>query len=68
MKNGKFNKSEIASVARAYLEISNVMNALPASDPQSVTVRELLLQARHPLGDLLRWQDFDCAWQKLKDL
>lgn len=69
MKSGKLNKTELASIARSYLAISTLLKDLPdGSDPAVLEVRRLLFDARLPLANVLRWQDFSGTWQKLKDV
>lgn len=63
------NKVELATVARSYAALSQLLADIPeTAEPCTLEVRRLIFDARLPLANLLRWQDFSGTWQKLKDL
>ena len=57
-------KRQLEKLARAYRDINAVLAATdPSAHGSEEEVAQLLTASRNRLGELLRWQDFDGAWQ-----
>ncbi len=67
MKRGTLNKAELQAIAKAYRLINDLTAKIPRINDRGTTedqTEELLVRARNPLGELLRWQDYHGAWKE----